>query len=233
MKKEADEDETLEAIHRSLCKFFDAKVRSDWKDHEVACLRWYDEGFKIDLTSFTFDIYFYKNHSENLTNTDFKQNFSSLKHGLKKVKSELHKSATKRLWERLDRNEYSWDETKKSIPAFLEDSQNLFTYKFEASIEKILKQLESDEIAQKSIVWKKYSKTKPHSPTERDIAFEIIRAHYHQYESLPFARNSFIQANAKLLTVTQEIYSVLDLAKGSRAACRDALHYSKKIFGLV
>ena len=118
MKKEADEDETLEAIHRSLCKFFDAKVRSDWKDHEVACLRWYDEGFKIDLTSFTFDIYFYKNHSENLTNTDFKQNFSSLKHGLKKVKSELHKSATKRLWERLDRNEYSWDETKKSIPAF-------------------------------------------------------------------------------------------------------------------
>mgnify|MGYP001473134731 FL=1 len=59
MKKEADEDETLEAIHRSLCKFFDAKVRSDWKDHEVACLRWYDEGYKIDLTSFTFDIYFY------------------------------------------------------------------------------------------------------------------------------------------------------------------------------
>ena len=100
-------------------------------------------------------------------------------------------------------------------------------------MKKILKQLESDEIAQKSIVCKKYSKTKPHSPTERDIAFEIIRAHYHQYESLPFARNSFIQANAKLLKVTQEIYSVLDLAKGSRAACRDALHYSKIFFRLV
>jgi hypothetical protein len=157
MSKKTPKEDYVDEIHRSLCKFFDAKFRSDWKNHEVACERWFDEGFRFDLTSFTFKVNFHNDPIGHLTNTDFKQNFARLENALERVKKELKSSAIEPLLRGIDIIERKG----RPITSFYEEPETHFSSKFKISVEKILRQIEIEKFSQKTMFGKKRQRLIP------------------------------------------------------------------------
>jgi len=233
VNKQPPEEDYLNETHRSLCKFFGAKLRSDWKNPDVACERWFNEGFKFDLTSFTFEVHLHNDPIGHLTNSDFKQSFARLENALERVRKELKSNAIKPFLQAIDLKDYILEEQGKPLVTFYEQHEKHFSSQFELSIKKILTEIEVAKFSQVSNVWKEEAKTNSPRPLERDLAYKLIEKYHLQYEKLPFARGSTIEANSLLLDATKEIFSIRDLSEDSRAACRDALKYSKKLFGIA
>ena len=233
MNKQPPEEDYFNETHRSLCKLFGAKFRSDWKNHEVACERWFDEGFRFDLTSFTFQVHLHIDPISHLTNTDFKQSFARLENALERVRKELKSNAIKPLLQEIDLGDYSYEEQGESLVTFHEKHEKHFSSQFKLSIEKLLREIEIAKFSQAGNIWKKEAKTNSPRPLERDLAYKLIEKYYLQYEKLPFASGSTVEANSLLLNATNEIFSIRGLSEDSRAACRDALKYSKNLFRIA
>jgi hypothetical protein len=233
MNRDSPQLEYLNETHRSICKLFNGKFKQDWLDHNVACDRWFDDGFRFDLTSFTLHLFYMTDHIGDMTKTDFDASFKSLENALKKTKRELNRGSTQELLRSINLSQYDFQKEKISFTDFLKNPEKNFTSLLKADVNKILNKLQMYRYNIENNVWTKHAKTKPPKSLERQIAYELIEKFHLQFDKLPLAAGSKSEPSSKLIDTANDIFSLRDLSKDARAACRDALNYSQKIFGIA
>ena len=229
MTKDNSDLEYLNETHRAICRLFDSKFKQDWLDHNIACERWFDDGFKVDLTTFTLDIFHYKDTIGFMTKTEFEENYRGLENALIKVKRQLGSNSTQDIIASFNSGEYDFQKEKISYACYLDAPERHFTSLFKADLEKMLRNIRICRFSIANNVWTKDANTKPPKSLERAIVFKLLETFHYQFEKLPLAAGSKIEPNSKLIETANDIFSLRNLSKDARAACRDALNYYQSL----
>ena len=98
---------------------------------DVACERWFNEGFKFDLTSFTFEVHLHNDPIGILQTVILNKAFAMLENALERVRKELKSNLIKPLLQAIDLKDYILEEQGKPLVTFYEEHEKHFSSQFE------------------------------------------------------------------------------------------------------